>query len=225
MKKAIWALIPLLMVAMLITSCDKDSDTDELTVEDYIDMEITDRDGGVFGAPYGMNRCFHIVFPFTLELPDGSQIQAQDREQLHLQLQEWKDNNPGNMERPKPVFPFTIQFRDRTMMQINGPEDLEAVRNTCGEMLQNHQIGPRPHRTCFTIVYPIEIDFPDGESPVEVNSVAEFRQLLRDWRDNNEGSMDRPEIVYPITVIIRRTGEEVLINGVEGLKRLHRSCR
>ena len=225
MKRAIWALIPLLMVAMLITSCDKDSETDEVTVEDYIDMEITDRDGGVFGAPYGLNRCFQIQFPFTLELPDGTQIQAQDREQLHLQLQEWKSNNPGNMERPKPVFPFMIQFRDRTMMQINGPEDLESIRNTCGEMLQNQQIGPRPHRTCFEIVYPIEIDFPDDAPAVAVNSVAEFRQLLNEWRENNEGCIDRPEIVYPITVIMKRTGEEVVINNVDELKALHRSCR
>lgn len=226
MRKTILALIPLLMVAMLITSCDKESETDEVTVEDYIDMEITDRDGGVFGAPYGVNRCFRIQFPFTLELPDGTQVQAQNREQLQRVLRQWKNNNPGNTDRPEPVFPFTIQFRDGTTMQINGPEDLETVRTTCGELLQDRPIRPRPHRTCFRIVFPIQVDVPgDNVPPVEVSSIPEFRQLLREWRQNNEGSMDRPEIVYPITVKMRRGGEEVVINDVDELKALHRNCR
>lgn len=224
MKRVIWALIPFFMVAMLITSCDKDSE-EVVTTEDYIDMEITDRDGGVFGAPYGFNRCFRIQFPFTLNMPDGTQIQAQNQGQLHRQLREWKANNPGNTERPQPEFPFTVKFRDGTTMQINGPEDLEEIRNTCGELLKDHQIRPRPHRTCFRIVFPINIDFPDNEPPIEVNSASEFRQLLRDWRQNNEGSVDRPEIVYPITVKIKRTGEEVVINDVDELKALHRGCR
>ena len=79
MKNFLSVLIPVFMVAMLITSCDKDSDA-VTTTEDYIDMEITDRDGGVFGAPYGKNRCFQILFPYSIQFNDSMLVTAENRE-------------------------------------------------------------------------------------------------------------------------------------------------
>jgi hypothetical protein len=224
MKNFLRVLIPVFMVAMLMTSCDKDSEVDTIT-EDYIDMEITDRDGGVFGAPYGKNRCFQILFPYTVQFSDSTQVTAENREELHQAIVEWKQQNPDSRVRPKPVFPFTVKFRDGTTMEVTGVEDLESIRSTCRELLQDRPIHPRPHRTCFKIVYPITIDFPGDLADLVVNSAEEFRAALRDWRLNNEGSMDRPEIIYPINVKMKRSGEIITLQNVEALKALHRSCR
>lgn len=224
MKKFLGALIPVLMVALLVTSCDKDVDS-VTTTEDYVDMEITDREGGVFGAPYGKNRCFQIQFPFTIQFNDTMLFTAENRIELHRAIKEWRQSNPGSTDRPQPVFPFTVEFRDGTTMEITNAEELASIRNTCKEMLADNPIRPRPHRTCFNIVYPITIDFPDDAPDVEVNSAQEFRAALKDWRENHEGNIDRPEIVYPIDVKMKRTGEIITIEDVDALKELHRSCR
>ena len=224
MKNFLSVLIPVFMVAMLITSCDKDSDA-VTTTEDYIDMEITDRDGGVFGAPYGKNRCFQILFPYSIQFSDSTLVTADNREQLHQAIREWRQENPDERVRPRPVFPFTVKFRDGTTMEVTSVEDLESIRSTCHDLLEDKPIHPRPHRTCFNIVYPVTIDFPGDVADATVNSAREFRAALKAWRLNNEGSVDRPEIVYPISVTMKRTDEVVVVNSVDDLKALHRSCR
>lgn len=225
LKKLLGAILPVLMVALLMTSCGEENEITTATTEDYIDMEITDREGGVFGAPYGKNRCFKITFPITFDFPDGSSQTFENRADLAAALKEWKAANPDAEERPHPSFPFNVIFRDSTTMEVTGTADLESIRETCHELLDGKPIRPRPHRTCFNIVYPIMIDFPDEDPAVEVNSAQEFRQLLRDWRQDNEGNLERPNIIYPIDVKMKRSGEIVTLNNADELKELHKSCR
>ena len=222
-KKILFLLLPLFAIALFFTSCEKDDNI--VSTEDYIDVEITERDGGAFGAPFGHNRCFHITFPFTIEFPDGTTVTAENREELKTAIRDWKEANPDATVRPNPVFPFTIEFKDGSTQVIENQEDYASVRETCREILGDKPIRPRPHRTCFNIVYPVTLTFPDSTPPVEVSSAEEFKTAIKEWYALNEGSMDRPNIVYPFDVKMKKTGEIITLNDIDELKELHRTCK
>ena len=54
------------------------------------------------------DRCFSLVFPVTIILPDDSTFDAADRADLKAQIREWKEANPGAEERPMLQFPVTV---------------------------------------------------------------------------------------------------------------------
>lgn len=53
---------------------------------------------------------------------------------------------------------------------------------------------------CVDIVYPIDIQFPDGTTQA-VNSDTELDSLIEAWYDNNPTSNNDPTLVFPIQVI------------------------
>ncbi len=77
------------------------------------------------------DKCFSLVYPVTLVLPDGSTITGEDRKEIKTQLREWKAENPDNEERPSLQFPVTVELEDDSTQEIATQEDLEALKETC----------------------------------------------------------------------------------------------
>ena len=76
--------------------------------------------------------CFEVVFPITIEFPDGSTATADSRQALHQLLRTWKQNNPGNTARPKMVFPITVKMADDgTLVTVNSHDELRALKADC----------------------------------------------------------------------------------------------
>lgn len=94
--------------------------------------------GGRFGQhdPRGHARrwlsCFEIVFPVTIEFPDGTTAQADDRQDLHQLIRAWRQNNPGVDERPTVVFPMTVKMtEDGTLVTVDNREELHRLKESC----------------------------------------------------------------------------------------------
>ena len=76
--------------------------------------------------------CFEVVFPITIEFPDGSTATADSRQAMHQLLRTWQQNNPGNTERPKMVFPITVKMADDgTLVTVNSRDELRALKADC----------------------------------------------------------------------------------------------
>ncbi|MEQ1744915.1 MAG: hypothetical protein ABMA02_05795 [Saprospiraceae bacterium] len=114
-------------------------DGDVITVEDEAALlALRAECGGTFGShgPRGHGQhglsCFEIVFPITIELPDGTTQQADSRQAIHQIMRTWKQNNPGVQGRAKVVFPITVKMAsDGTLVTVNSREELRALKAGC----------------------------------------------------------------------------------------------
>jgi hypothetical protein len=115
-------------------------DGDLITVENEAELRQLRADcaGATFGnhGPQGHGQhglcCFEIVFPLTVEFPDGTTAEAADRQALHQLIRTWRINNPGATERPKIVFPLTVKMDDDgSLVTVNNREELRQLKRDC----------------------------------------------------------------------------------------------
>ena len=115
-------------------------DGDLITVENEAELRQLRADcaGATFGnhGPQGHGQhglsCFEIVFPLTVEFPDGTTAEAADRQALHQLIRDWRINNPGVMGRPKIVFPLTVKMDDDgSLVTVNSREELRQLKRDC----------------------------------------------------------------------------------------------
>ncbi|MBK9336797.1 MAG: hypothetical protein IPM98_09490 [Lewinellaceae bacterium] len=93
---------------------------------------------GTFGShdPRGHGQhglsCFEVVFPITIEFPDGTTAEAGDRQAVHQLLRVWMQNNPGVPARPKVTFPLTVKMADDgSLVTVDSPEALRRLKADC----------------------------------------------------------------------------------------------
>jgi len=77
--------------------------------------------------------------------------------------------------------------------------------------------------SCFRIVFPITVAFPDSTT-AQATDQQNLRQLVHEWRQNNPGIHARPEIVFPITVVMTADSTQVTLNSRDELHALKESC-
>ncbi|MCP4457291.1 MAG: hypothetical protein GY816_04580, partial [Cytophagales bacterium] len=88
------------------------SDGTTVTVNSEDELESANADcRGERGGKGG--RCFEIVFPFTLIMPDDSTITLESHDDKNL-VDAWYDANPDTDERPAMVYPIDITLEDGT---------------------------------------------------------------------------------------------------------------
>ena len=76
--------------------------------------------------------CFQIVFPITIEFPDGTTAQASDRMELHQLIRTWRHDHPDVAARPKVVFPITVKMTDDdALVTVNSREELQDLKESC----------------------------------------------------------------------------------------------
>ncbi len=75
-------------------------------------------------------RCFDLVYPFSVTMPDASVITLQTRDDRSL-IKQWYRDNPGVNQRPTLVFPVDIEYQDGTVITINSQDELNAAKNNC----------------------------------------------------------------------------------------------
>ncbi len=77
--------------------------------------------------------CFSIVFPITVNFPDGSSESYDDKESLKAAVRAWKEANGRTGERPEVVFPLTVAYDDGSTATAESREELRALKETCQE--------------------------------------------------------------------------------------------
>jgi hypothetical protein len=76
--------------------------------------------------------CFEVVFPITIEFPDGTTVEVSSRQEMRQAVRQWHSNNPGQPARPKIVFPLTVKMtEDGALVTVNSPEELRQLKADC----------------------------------------------------------------------------------------------
>ena len=216
-------LILSLVVAGLFTSCQKEDSAAD--VENFVLQsmyEIEERCGA------GLQGCYELVFPVTLEFADGTTQEVGDYDALHQAIREWRQANAGiqpKPERPRLVLPFDVLNDAGEVITVSTPEELLALRRACivDTFGPNHHGHIGKDRPCFRPVFPLTLSFPDG-TLVTANTPLELQQAIRAWKLANPGTLGRPEFVFPISVL-KKDGTLVVVNTPEELRALKADCR
>ena len=82
-------------------------------------------------------------------------------------------------------------------LNTEGDTDLAFAQRGGGE---NGPQGARGQRgTCFELVYPITISYPDGSTAMAADQDA-LKELKSTWKEENPDAEERPTIVFPIQI-------------------------
>jgi hypothetical protein len=249
MKKELKMKFGILMTALLfmtvfMTSCsdNNDSSLDSETVENFVNQSVysfqEESNAGKFG-------CFEFVFPITIAYPDGTTEEAADYEALRANIKEWIEANGESLDLPARdssrrfrfgykadipwdqlptlVFPVEVLSSEGEATTISSREELFELKKTCrkdfygGRGKHDHGRGDR----CFTLVFPITLDLPDGGTITATDS-KDLKTQLRAWKATYDGT-ERPSLQFPVTVQLEDESTQEIASK-EDLEALKSTC-
>lgn len=168
-------------------------------------------------ASLGRRGCFEVVFPITIDFPDGTNTEVASYEDMFQAIKAWRMDNPDADGRPMIALPFEVIHKNGEVISIESEEMLKRLRKSC--------VKPdRPHdrKRCFKIVFPVTIVFPDG-STSEVADMEAMYNAFREWKANNPDSDERPTLDFPIDAELK-SGAIITLESQEQLVRLKKRC-
>ena len=190
-----------------------------------LNVDTTIWDGGT-GFDY--IGCYELQFPFNVVLADGTVVEVNDHmEYCDLLLS-------GNIAGFG--FPLTLIGEEGEIV-VNSQEELDALLEDCWDIgnpgdlagdLLNLYIGALGDETvgmvaCYEIQFPIAAQSVDFEGNVlEDITIENLEQLAEIYADGTINSIYN--VVYPVTVTLTSTGEEIELNSAEELFELLISC-
>ena len=163
-------------------------------------------------------KCFDLVLPVTYVMPDGFTITvSSDDDENWAELKAWYEANPESEEKPALQYPVDILFETRegsTTLTVTNDEEMRSAYGRCG--------GGRDYedRECFELVYPVTYLMPDG-STITVENDEDW-DPIKDWYDVNPNAEGRPELQYPLDVVL--DDETITINSAEEMGEIKREC-
>lgn len=76
---------------------------------------------------------------------------------------------------------------------------------------------------CFEFVFPIDFIMPD-DSVITLNSSDDW-SLIRAWKEANPDATERPQIVFPVDIILDEDGSTQTLIDVDELQAVKQNCR
>ncbi len=210
--------------AALFFACTK---TDTLATEEAIDLalyEVQERGG------LGSYGCYELIFPVTIQLPNGMTVEVNSYEEIAQQLRAYFEANGRPKRGARPaftfVFPISVVNQQGEIIEVESEAQFRQLRLACKGTFGNHgHHGHGQHGVaCFEFVYPVTIIFPDGTTAQADNRRA-MHQIIRTWRRNNPTSTQRPTLGFPLQVVMRATKEVITVNNADELAALKSSCQ
>ncbi|RMG30227.1 MAG: hypothetical protein D6730_02810 [Bacteroidetes bacterium] len=207
------------LVPQIQDAFNQDVIGDALDVGDDYEYESVDTDNR--HRPPRINDCFELVYPVTVNFPDGSTATADSAQQLRRILHEWRQTHDSAQGRPQIAMPYDVMLSDGSTATITDRSDLRDIVRDC------RQNGPRPPmgvRDCYRILFPVTVVLPRGDSVV-VDSAQALRRLLHRWIHQHDSAVDgRPRLAFPYEVELP-DGTVVTVENEEDQLALRRDCR
>ena len=183
--------------------------------------------GGFDRNDFGEKRdwkCFEIVYPITIEMPNGSVYTIDSEEDADIDaVKNYYEENEGAEERPSIVFPVNIINNEGETEEISNEEEMKDAYRQCSG--RDRDWGARE---CFDLVFPVTYIMPDG-STYEISSEEDDAgwEELKEWYDANPDSEERPELQYPVEIIYETEEGNVTltINNEEEMIAAKEDCR
>ena len=199
----------------------------------YFNVEgrkLNPNDWGKRGRGFGVGEkedweCFTLEFPVSFNMPDGSLVTVEaDDEENWAEIKTWYETNQDSEERPTMQFPVGILFDEESLV-IENQEEMRSAYQECYPKRDGEWSRDRDE-TCFYLVYPVTYVMPDGSTISVTSDDEDGWSDLKDWYEENEDSEDKPELQYPVDIVVETEEgtSTVTINGEEEMAAAKREC-
>ena len=199
----------------------------------YFNVEgrkLNPNDWGKRGRGFGVGKkedweCFTLEFPVSFNMPDGSLVTVEaDDEENWAEIKIWYETNQDSEERPTMQFPIGILFDEESLV-IENQEEMRSAYQECYPKRDGEWSRDRDE-TCFYLVYPVTYVMPDGSTISVTSDDEDGWSDLKDWYEENEDSEDKPELQYPVDIVVETEEgtSTVTINGEEEMAAAKREC-
>jgi hypothetical protein len=240
-----FAIAAVAALAVTFTACQKTNES--VPMEGSVVTEATfsaitevQERGGI-----GSNGCYELVFPITIQLPDATTAEVVSYESLKSVVRNYYVTNGVKVGKILNfVYPISVTNQDGEIVVIANENELKTLRADCikqgggigtggghnggghpGGNGGGHQGGGNQGpKHCFEIVFPVTLKFPDNTTAVATTS-ADVKTLSQNWKKANPTVKGRPEIVFPITVVMTADSTTVVVASKEALKTLREDCK
>jgi len=173
-------------------------------------------------------RCFDIVYPITIQMPDGSTLSIDGEEDTDLEIVKNYYEENDTEEKPSMVFPITIITYEGMTKTISSEEEMSDAYRGCSG--RDRERDWDRERDCFELVYPVTYVLPDG-STIEISDEEDEAgwESLKSWYEANPESEERPSLQYPVDIVYAsdesEDGETVTINSEDEMMVAKEECR
>jgi hypothetical protein len=173
-------------------------------------------------------RCFDIVYPITIQMPDGSTLSIDGEEDTDLEIVKNYYEENDTEEKPSMVFPITIITYEGVTKTISSEEEMSDAYRGCSG--RDRERDWDRERDCFELVYPVTYVLPDG-STIEISDEEDEAgwESLKSWYEANPESEERPSLQYPVDIVYEseesEDGETVTINSEDEMMVAKEECR
>ena len=132
----------------------------EVTMIDYTPLNVADKNEVYFnkngrelvseekksekGKRKKKKSPFKFVFPISFEMPDGSTITANDKQELKSLIKAWRDENPDSKKKPKLVYPVDLDFGEGKIVTVNSEEEMKEIKEKLRERASQGQSNNGP---------------------------------------------------------------------------------
>lgn len=220
MKTSIQLLAFLAIALFTITSCTKDAeniiDIDNYTADVMYELE---RESNA-----GHKGCFEFVWPLTIDFPDATSIDFEDYESIREGIARWKEANPDVEGRPQLAFPLEIIGPNGTIYTIDSKDELKRIVRRCARAYWDvKNLRGHFNTHCFQVILPVTIQFPSGRV-IQFDTRTGLKAGLRAWKAEHPNAEEFPQIAFPVNVLIKETGNTVVIDSAADLLRLKETC-
>ena len=199
----------------------------------YFNVEgrkLNPNDWGKRGRGFGVGKkedweCFTLEFPVSFNMPDGSLVTVEaDDEENWAEIKTWYETNQDSEERPTMQFPVGILFDEESLL-IENQEEMRSAYQECYPKRDGEWSRDRDE-ACFYLVYPVTYVMPDGSTISVTSDDEDGWSDLKDWYEENEDSEDKPELQYPVDIVVETEegSSTVTINGEEEMAAAKREC-
>lgn len=164
--------------------------------------------------------CFEFNYPIDIQLT-GDQLQTiNSNGEFENAIENWMESNPNANEFPTIAFPISVNV-DGENITINNENALTELMIECFE--GDWDEDDFDIEDCFTFHFPVDVLLPNGQTST-ANDFDELENIFDNWYDNNEDHEQEPEMVYPFTVTVEETGEDVIISNEDEFDEMLEVC-
>ena len=168
--------------------------------------------------------CAEIVYPITLNNPDGSTTTINDDDEL---IEAIEDALFDDSDVPTIAFPIQVIGEDDIAVTVADEDALFEIFEDCFGDWDDYDddcgCEDDEFEECFEINYPITLVMPDG-SQVVVNDDDELETAIDNYYDANPNDTNDISVVYPITVTMLEDSSTVTVNDDDELDELFEDC-
>jgi hypothetical protein len=162
--------------------------------------------------------CFELIYPVSYNMPDGTVVTGNSKEEIWAPIKVWYEANPDSEEKPTLQYPVDLIFDEGTEKTIESEEEMIWAKKGC----KGKKDKDKEYESCLDLVFPASFDMPDN-SVLTANDEKDMWTAIKAWYEANPNAEEKPSLQYPVDVVFEN-GNIATIDNEEEMIIAKKNC-